>query len=55
MGLDEPGFPSRQRFSTGFDPGKYLIDLFSVGNDEFQAPEIEFLESTFECGKLVIG
>ena len=49
MGLNEPGFPSGQGFPTGFDPGEYFIHLFSVGDDEFQAPEIKFLENGVEC------
>jgi len=50
VGFDEPCLPSRKRFPARLDPGEYLIDLFSVGVNEFQAPEIEFLETVFvEC------
>lgn len=49
MGLDEPGLPSGKRLPACFDPGEYLIDLFSVGDDKLQASEIEFLENGVEC------
>jgi len=50
VGLDEPCFPSRKGLPARLDPGEYLADLFSVGVNEFQAPEIEFLEMVFvEC------
>ena len=50
MGLDEPGFPSGQGLPAEFDPGEYLIHLFSVGDDQFQTPEVKFLENSGECG-----
>jgi hypothetical protein len=34
VGLDETDFPPGQWFSAGFDPGKHLIDLFPVGDNE---------------------
>ena len=43
--LDKPGFPSGKWSPTGLDPGEYLVDLRSVGVNELQAPEIEFLEN----------
>lgn len=49
--FDEPGFPSGQRLTTGLDPGKHLFNLFSVGENELQAPEIEFLKNSH----LVLG
>lgn len=48
MCLDKPGFPSGHRFPAGFDPGEYFIDLLSVGDNEFQAPEIKFLGNSVE-------
>jgi len=48
VGLDEPGLPSGKRLLASLDPGEYLIDLFSVGMNELQAPEIEFLENGAE-------
>ena len=49
MSLDEPGFPSGQGLPTSFDPGEHLIGLVSVGDNEFQAPDIKFLENNSEC------
>ena len=43
--LDKPGFPSGKWLPARLDPGEYLVDLRSVGVNELQAPEIEFLEN----------
>ena len=47
IGLDEPCLPSREWLPARLDPGKDLTDLYSVGVNEFQAPEIEFLKTAF--------
>jgi hypothetical protein len=48
MGFDESGFPSGQQLPVGFNPSEHLFDLSSMGKDELQAPEIEFLENRVE-------
>lgn len=48
VGLDETSFPSGQRLSSIFDPGQHLIDLVSMGVNELQTPEVEFLENGVE-------
>jgi len=52
VGFDEPSLPSGKGLPARLDPGKYLVDLFSVGVNKLQAPEIEFLETVLSLGVL---